>query len=235
MSHYTRLAWGVSGQGRSLQAVLAAIEAGLLPVQMAMVMADRATSFEAVAKSRNIPYVQVTPWDSRRGGALIESLSLHRVDWLGLTFNRLLSSDVIDHLGGRIFNLHFSLLPMFAGEFPGKSIRQTLDAGMRLTGATVHMIDSTTDGGSILGQSICAVTADDTRETLGARMFGAALPLLLQIVRSIGNGELDYNQNWKKPRWQRAHVAPHKPVPAFPEVDADLVMFAEEFCVKLRN
>ena len=240
MTNRRRIAWAVSGQGRALQAVLQAIDAGLLPVEIALVLTDRASPIEGFAQARKLPVRRIEPWDKERPSELIALLSAHEAEWMGLTFNRLLPEAAIAHMGGRIFNLHMSLLPMFPGF---GALRRTIEVGMRMAGVTVHLIDARTDAGRILGQSVCPVSGADTRDTLGARMFGIALPLLLQVVRSIGTGELTFNQDnaQKDPErnpileWPRADVLPASPAHTFPAIDDDLTLFADAFCRSLLN
>jgi phosphoribosylglycinamide formyltransferase 1 len=224
-----RIAWAVSGQGRALQAILDAVDLGLLPVEIVALVVDRPSPIEAVAQARGLPCRLLQPGPERYHPELAAMLTEHRAEWLGLTFNRLLSDDVIALLGGRIFNLHLSLLPMFPcfGSIP-----RALSGGLRLTGATVHLIDGKTDQGTILAQSAVPLGGRDTREILGRRLFEASLPLLLQVVRSVGTGELQVDPR-DGLRWPRTDIAPEGPTATFPLVDADLVQFARGFCARL--
>ena len=224
-----RIAWAVSGQGRALHAVLEAMDAGLLPVAIVAVVIDRPSPISAIAAARGLPCRLIEPDGRRYHPELVTLLAQERADWLGLTFNRLLSDAVIRQLDGRIFNLHMSLLPMFPGF---GAIGQSLASGMRLTAATVHLVDGTTDQGPILAQSAVPVARRDTPATLGRRLFEAALPLLLQVVRSIGEGELCFDPS-SGLTWPRADTAPTWPTPIFPLVDEDLLRFASEYCQRL--
>lgn len=226
-----RLAWAVSGQGRALQAVLRAIDAGLLPVELALVVTDRPSPIEAVAQERGIGTARIPAGPGPYHPDLIEALHHHGVEWMGLTFNRLLSSAVIDALEGRIFNLHLAPLPLFPGF---GSIAKALGAGMRMTGATIHLVDAGMDEGTILAQAGCPIAGSDTPETLGRRLFEAALPSLLQVTRSIATGEISLEPE-KGLHWQRAQVVPEGAHHVFPPVDSDLQRFAAAFCQDLRT
>ena len=226
-----RLAWAVSGQGRALLAVMDAVRLGLLHVDLELVILDRPSPIGAAAAKAAIPCHLIEAGPGRYHPRLVELLAAHRIDWLGLTFNRLISDEVIHLLDGRIFNFHLSLLPMFPG-FSAKAIRSGLEHGMRLAGATVHLVNHSTDGGSILGQCVAPVPAGDTEALLGRRLFEASLPLLLQVVRSVGARELTHDARLGL-RWPRAAVAPTGSTAMFPLVDEDLLHFAQAFCARL--
>ncbi|MCX8134262.1 MAG: formyltransferase family protein [Roseococcus sp.] len=224
-----RLAWAVSGEGRALEAVLQASDAGLLPVRVVAVAIDRPSRISAVAEARGLPCPLIAPGPLPYHPDLARLLAATGAEWLGLTFNRLLSTEVIDHMEGRIFNLHLSLLPMFPGF---GALRRALAEGMRMTAVTVHLVNTTLDQGPILAQGCVPVARRDTRATLGRRLFEAALPLLLQVVRSIGQGELRFTPATGL-EWERTDRAPAAPTPRFPLVDEDLLAFAEAYCAAL--
>ncbi len=225
-----RLAWAVSGQGRALQAVIDAAQSGLIAAEVVFIVSDRPSPIEIVARQHGIPYRLIEPQEGRYHPALIESVAPHDPEWMGLTFNRLLADSVIAHFGGRIFNLHLSLLPLFPG-FGAVAISRMIASGMRMTGATVNLIDDSTDLGPILAQATCPVSSADTRATLGRRLFEISLPMLLQLVRAIAERELTYSAEsgivWPA---TAAAVANSN---VFPCVDADISAFSRQFCAKL--
>jgi phosphoribosylglycinamide formyltransferase-1 len=100
---------------------------------------------------------------------------------------RLLSSEFIAALPGRILNVHPSLLPAFPGR---DAARQALDHGVRITGATVHFVDEGLDSGPILLQEAVAVVDDDTEETLAARILEAEHRIYPQAVRMVLEGRV---------------------------------------------
>jgi phosphoribosylglycinamide formyltransferase-1 len=159
-----------------------------------------------------------------------ELIRQHDIHWLGLSFNRLLSQEVIDALDGRIFNLHLSLLPAFPSFGP---IRRALAAGVRMAGVTIHLVDGGVDTGPVLAQGARPVGTKDDEASLGWRLFEASLPLTLQVVRSIACRELTLDAS-RKPVWPRAE-RPGRDESAFPEVDWDLMLYATEFCARLRS
>src|SRR5450432_1988592 len=159
-----RLAWAVSGQGRSLEAVFEAIDLGLISAEIVFVATDRPSRIERIAADRRIAFRRFDPHGGRFHRDLVAALSEHAPEWMGLTFNHLLADDVIAHFEGRIFNLHMSLLPLFTGF---GALSRTIQAGMRMTGVTLHLVNNSADLGPILAQSTCPVSTSDTREILG--------------------------------------------------------------------
>lgn len=204
-----RLAWAVSGQGMIARAVWEAAGAGHIASRIEFVIFDRAgptASMIDYCGVNGIRWEIVPPGDLER--SLIELRNLHQLDCMGLTFNRLLSPAVIAAFGGRIFNLHFSLLPEFPGFGP---TRRALQSNARRTGVTVHLIDAGTDTGPILAQKTVEILSNDTVESLGRRQFEAAVPLAIQAVRNAERGSL-------------------RP---FPDADADIAAFSHAFCERI--
>lgn len=83
-------------------------------------------------------------------------------------FMRILTPAFVDHYAGRLLNIHPSLLPAF----PGLNTHQrAIDAGCQFAGATVHQVTADLDHGPILAQAVVPVLADDTADTLAARVL----------------------------------------------------------------
>ena len=204
-----KLAWAVSGQGMIARAVSEAAAAGLLATGIDLVIFDRVGPTDSMIEycvRKRLAHRVVAPDDLDR--ELMELRASRQLDWMGLTFNRLLSPAVIATFGGNIFNLHFSLLPEFPGFGP---TRKALQAGAARTGVTVHLIDAGIDTGPIIAQGTVDIVAHDTVETLGRRQFEAAVPLAIQTVRQAERGEL-------------------RP---FSATDADIDAFARAYCSRL--
>ena len=121
---------------------------------------------------------------------------------------------------GRILNIHFALLPLFPGFGP---LRQAISSGMRVAGVTIHVVDQLMDGGAILAQTACGLAPDDTEASLGRRLFEAAVPLLLQTVRMLANGELSLDGD-RRPAWSPGTPAALTGAEN-PSVDGDLERF----------
>lgn len=85
-------------------------------------------------------------------------------------FMRLLSAEFVQTWRGRLLNIHPSLLPSFAGLTPQQ---KALDAGVRLSGCTVHFVSEIMDAGPIVAQTAVPVLRDDTEDTLSNRILKA--------------------------------------------------------------
>ena len=83
-------------------------------------------------------------------------------------FMRILTPGFVVHYEGRLLNIHPSLLPAFAGLH---THQRAIDAGCRFAGATVHQVTTELDHGPILAQAVVPVLADDTADTLAARVL----------------------------------------------------------------
>jgi phosphoribosylglycinamide formyltransferase-1 len=102
-------------------------------------------------------------------------------------FMRILTAGFVDHYAGRMINIHPSLLPAYPGLH---THRRALDDGVRLHGCTVHFVTSTLDSGPIVVQAAVPVHADDSEDTLSARVLEQEHRLYPQAVRWFAEGRL---------------------------------------------
>jgi phosphoribosylglycinamide formyltransferase 1 len=103
--------------------------------------------------------------------ALAETIGTHAPDLLLLAgFMRILGPAFVRRYEGRMLNIHPSLLPAFPGLH---THRRVLEAGCKLSGATVHFVTSSLDLGPIVMQSVVPVKADDSEETLATRVLAS--------------------------------------------------------------
>ncbi|MEA2643639.1 MAG: phosphoribosylglycinamide formyltransferase 1 [Chloroflexota bacterium] len=98
-------------------------------------------------------------------------------------YDRIHTQPFLEAFGGRIVNVHPSLLPDFAGGMD--AVEQALQAGVKTTGATVHLVTGDLDAGPILIQEPVPVLAGDTVETLRRRIHEAEYRILPQAIRSM--------------------------------------------------
>ncbi|MEJ5997276.1 phosphoribosylglycinamide formyltransferase [Corynebacterium sp. H130] len=96
-------------------------------------------------------------------------------------FMRIISPIVLEVYGGRIINTHPALLPSFKG---AHAVRDALDAGVRVTGSTVHVVDAGVDTGAIIAQVPVPVELGDTEETLHERIKVAERELIVKVLNS---------------------------------------------------
>jgi phosphoribosylglycinamide formyltransferase 1 len=188
-----RLGVLASGRGSNLQAIIDAIAADRLPARLAVAVSDRerAPALDR-ARRHGAPALFLNPKDSTDRAAydraLLQALEQHRVELVCLAgFMRLLGPELTRPLAGRLMNIHPSLLPAFPGLH---AQRQALEHGVRITGATVHFVDEGVDTGPILVQEAVPVLADDTEETLSARILAVEHRLYPRAIRLYAEGRV---------------------------------------------
>lgn len=187
MLNKARIAVLVSGGGTNLEALLNAQEAGALPhVEIVLVLSSNPEAYALErAKRRGVPAIPLSrkqlgqePFEA----ALMEALTQYRVDLVVLAgFLSILSLDFVRRWPDRIVNVHPSLIPAFCGKgYYGLKVHEAaLRRGVRVTGATVHLVNEIPDGGRILLQKAVDILPGDTPETLQRRVMEQAEWVLL--------------------------------------------------------
>jgi phosphoribosylglycinamide formyltransferase-1 len=186
----------ISGRGSNLQSIIDAIAARRLDATIAVVISNRrgAPGLQR-ARDAGIEALHLSPREypdrDSYDRALAGTLRAHQVELVCLAgFMRLIGRPLLDAFPNRILNIHPSLLPAFPGL---DAQRQALEHGVRVTGATVHIVDAGLDAGPIVLQATVPVHDDDTVETLAARvleqehqLYPEAIGLVLQGGSIIG-------------------------------------------------
>ena len=194
MLNLIRIAVLVSGSGSNLQALLDAQQSGLLHSgRVTLVISDNPEAF-ALERAK-AAFVQSLTLDRRKMGAkqveerILAVLKQESVDLIVLAgFLMILSPDFVCRFEGRIINVHPSLLPAFGGKgFYGIKVHQAaLACGVKVSGATVHLVNAEPDGGLILMQQAVRVFKNDTAQTLQRRVLQQAewriLPRATQMM-----------------------------------------------------
>lgn len=183
-----RLAVLISGRGSNLQSMVDAIGAGRLQATIAVVVSNRADAAGLRrARQAGIETLFLGPRGSSDRAAydraIAEELGLRRIDLVCLAgFMRLIGAPLLDAFPDRILNIHPSLLPAFPGL---DAQRQALDYGVKVTGATVHLVTAELDGGPIVLQVPVPVLDDDTVETLSARILVEEHRIYPEAIRLV--------------------------------------------------
>jgi len=169
-----RIAVLISGRGSNLQSILDATANGRLHATVALVISNRPGAPGRLrAREAGTEAVCVEPrgYSDRDAydRAIVTLLRSHAIDLVCLAgFMRLVGPSLLDAFPNRILNVHPSLLPSFPGL---DAQRQALSHGVRITGATVHLVTGELDGGPIVCQAAVPVLGDDTVDTLSARIL----------------------------------------------------------------
>jgi phosphoribosylglycinamide formyltransferase-1 len=181
-----RFAVLASGQGTNFAALARAASRGELGGRIVVLLSDRPDA-PALARAAGLSIEAVVPPAGRFRTRIederpwLEALRLRGVDTLLLAgFMRRLHAPLLDAFPDRILNIHPSLLPAFPGL---DAIARALEAGARVTGCTVHLVNAELDTGAIVAQAAVDVRDDDTPATLEVRVHAAEHRLYPEAVR----------------------------------------------------
>lgn len=193
----------VSGGGTNLQALIDAEKAGKIShgkITLVIASNDSAYALER-AKNNGIEAVVVKrkAYENQNAfdDAIVETLHTHNIDMVVLAgYLSILGETVIQAYRDRIINIHPSLIPSFCGKgFYGLKVHEAaLARGVKVTGATVHLVNEIPDGGRILKQKAVYIEDGDTAETLQRRVMEQAEWILLpeaceDIAKQLDEGE----------------------------------------------
>ncbi|MDT0630661.1 phosphoribosylglycinamide formyltransferase [Rubrivirga litoralis] len=200
-----RLAFFASGGGSNVGAILDAVDAGRLDAEPALVVTDRPDAGVLDrAEARGLPVAVLSParfdGEAAFADALLGALREHDADAVALAgYLKKVPDAVVEAFRHRVLNVHPSLLPAFGGAgWYGRRVHQgVLNAGCRVSGATVHLVDGDYDTGPIVLQEAVRVEPGDTAEALAARVlavehriFPAALQLLAHDRLRVEDGRV---------------------------------------------
>jgi len=191
-----RIAVLLSGSGTSLENLFEQIDAGRLDAEVVLVIASRAGAGGLErARRRGVPAHAVPrrehPDVTRFNDAIHALLAQHEVDLVAL-LGFLSPFQTRGRFDGRAINVHPALIPAFCGKgFYGRRVHEAvLEAGVKVSGATVHFVDDVYDHGAIILQEAVPVEDDDTPETLAARVQQAERRLVPEAIRLLAEGRL---------------------------------------------
>ena len=192
MTSPIRLAVLISGSGTTLQNLIDRSDDGQLPARIGVVIASRADAGGLErARSANLPTVVVSPRSTDFAEQVFGACRAAGIDLVCLAgFLHLLP--VAPDFAGRVMNIHPSLIPSFCGRgYYGRRVHAAaLEAGVKISGCTVHFADDVYDHGPIIVQRSVEVKDDDTPETLAARVFAAECEAYPEAIRLFAEGRL---------------------------------------------
>jgi phosphoribosylglycinamide formyltransferase 1 len=183
----------ISGRGSNMAALIEAAKAPDYPAEIACVVSNVAgaggvaTARAAGIETAEIPHRSFPDREAfdRAVSAEFEKRGVELVVLAG--FMRIFSPWFPRQWAGRIINIHPSLLPAFKGT---RVQQQALDAGVRLSGCTVHFVIPDLDSGPIIAQAAVPVLAGDTADTLAARILRQEHRLYPLVVRWFAEGRI---------------------------------------------
>ena len=197
-----RLKIGVllSGSGTNLQAIIDAIAEGL-PTDIVLVVSSRPDAYGIErARAAGIPtlvmnrekYADVLAADAQ----IVEALQEAGAEYVVMAgYMRKVTSVMLDAFPNRVLNLHPALLPSFKG---AHAIADAFNAGVKVTGVTVHFANADYDKGPIVAQRAVSVAENDTLDTLEAKIHDVEHVLYPEVIGLIAEGRVAVDPSTNK-------------------------------------
>lgn len=188
-----RIAVFASGQGSNFQALADAVRTGELDATIELLVCDKPQA--KVVERAQAAGVDVFSFQPKEYGSreayemeILARLEAKKIDLIVLAgYMRLITDKLVQPYYGRMVNIHPSLLP----SFPGKgAVEQAVEAGVKVTGVTVHFVDGGMDTGPIIAQRCVSVGDEDTLESITAAIHQVEQQLYPTVVQWISQGKV---------------------------------------------
>jgi len=176
----------VSGRGSNLQAIIDAIERGILKARIGLVISDNPEAYALKrCKAHSVPFEVLSRRDFPSKEAfeekMVELLKGAGVKLVVLAgFMRVLSGNFLREFPKRVINIHPSLIPAFQGLH---AQRKAVEFGVRFSGCSVHIVDESIDGGPVIAQAVVPVLPEDDGERLSERILSFEHRILPQTIQ----------------------------------------------------
>lgn len=199
MSEPLKIGILLSGSGTNFQAIADAASQGL-PVEIAHVVSSRPDAYGIErAKALGLPVLvlnrEVYADPNAADQMIVDTLKASGVEYVVMAgYMRMVTSVLLDAFPNRILNLHPALLPSFKG---AHAIQDAFDAGVKVTGVTVHFANEEYDKGPIIAQRAVIVRENDTVESLEERIHDVEHEIYPQVLGWIADGRLEVLKNGK--------------------------------------
>ena len=199
MSEPLKIGILLSGSGTNFQAIADAASQGV-PVEIAHVVSSRPDAYCIErAKALGLPVLvlnrEVYADPNAADQMIVDTLKASGVEYVVMAgYMRMVTSVLLDAFPNRILNLHPALLPSFKG---AHAIQDAFDAGVKVTGVTVHFANEEYDKGPIIAQRAVIVRENDTVESLEERIHDVEHEIYPQVLGWIADGRLEVLKNGK--------------------------------------
>lgn len=198
-----KIAVFASGTGSNFQQVYADCQAGKIPAEICLLISNNpgclAMEFARAQKIRTaIINSKKYPGAGEYETAFHQELESCSPDLLLLAgFMKMIPSSVVQKYQKRILNIHPALLPQFGGKgyYGGNVHRAVIDAGVKISGATVHFVDEVYDHGPIVAQTAVSIGISDTAESLAEKVLAEEHKLFPQVVRAFCEDRIFWKDN----------------------------------------
>ena len=193
----------ISGSGTNLQKIIDEIAAGTLDARIVQVASSRPDAYGLErAAAAGIPVLALDRCHYEAGTAdatIAEAMQEAGAEYLVMAgYMRMVGAELLAAFPDRIVNLHPALLPSFPG---AHGIADAFEAGVKMTGVTVHFANEVYDEGPIIAQRAVPVREDDTIESLEARIHEAEYELYPWVLRHLAAGDISITPD------RKVHVA----------------------------
>jgi len=207
-----RIAFLVSGNGTLFEHLAAKMQEGALQATPALLISSSSTAPALVRAQRlRVPCVVIRREDFPSEGefavALLDALTAHDVNFICLAgYLKLVPKVVVEKFRNRILNIHPALLPSFGGKgmYGHRVFEAAIEYGVRIHGATVHLVDDEYDHGPVVVQRAIFVAPDDTPDALQKRVHDIEFDLYTDAVRLFAENRI-------RVEGRRVHILPAKP------------------------
>lgn len=195
----------ISGSGSNLQAIIDEIEAGRLDAEVCVVISSRPDAYGLVrAQQAGIKTVALckdvyADYESANASiaAELKAAGCEYVVMAG--YMRMVTDPILDAFPDRVLNLHPALLPSFKG---AHAIRDAYEAGVKVTGVTVHFANAEYDKGPIVAQRAVEIAEDDTLDSLEEKIHAVEHVLYPEALQMIAEGRVTVGDD------RKVHIAP---------------------------
>jgi phosphoribosylglycinamide formyltransferase 1 len=187
-----------SGRGSNFQAILDAIDAGLLPARVVVLISNKSDAGAMeIARAHNISIRHLSQKmfssEDAMADAMLEVLEETHSEFIALAgYLKKIPAQVIRQYRNRIVNIHPALLPSFGGAgMYGHHVHEAVIAsGEKVSGATVHVVDEEYDRGPIVLQKTVAVIPDDTPDSLALKVLKVEHEIFPLALRAFAEGRV---------------------------------------------
>ena len=182
-----RLAVFASGSGTNFEAIVSACEQGVTGGEVVLMVCDKpgARVVERAAAHGDETFVYAPKEYASKADyerEIVRLLDAAGVELVCLAgYMRIIGDVLLEAYGGRIVNIHPSLLPAFRG---AHAIEQAMEYGVKVFGVTIHYVDASLDGGRIIAQRAFEYDGDDIEE-LEARIHAVEYPLYVETIKKL--------------------------------------------------
>lgn len=184
--------------GSDMQAIVDGCKQNLIRARVAVVISNNKESMALErARKEELPHYHLSAKllgsEEALAEKILEVLEEYRIDMIFLAgYMRMLHPSVLERYHNRVFNIHPALLPKYGGRgMYGIHVHEAVIAAHeKETGVTIHRVNAEYDSGEIVAQTTVPVLAEDTAETLAARVLEREHAFLVEVISDIANGKI---------------------------------------------